>query len=138
MTKRTMAGLIFLVKRGLPMSNKRVMKALTSLGLSQTDAKVYLYLATSGPQKAEKIGDALQLKEQLLHQSLEKLKGKRVVSSYFQKSVLFSALPFRKALDVLVKQQLEKAQTIEGYRDKILSTWKAITTEGSNGKKLAK
>ncbi len=120
------------------MSNKRVMKALTSLGLSQTDAKVYLYLATSGPQKAEKIGDVLQLKEQLLHQSLEKLKGKRVVSSYFQKSVLFSALPFRKALDVLVKQQLKKAQTIEGYRDKILSTWKAITTEGSNGKKLAK
>jgi sugar-specific transcriptional regulator TrmB len=109
------------------MSHERVIKTLTILGLSQTDANVYIYLATNGPQKAEKIGDALKLKEQLLYQSIEKLKGKGVVSSIFEQSDLFSALPFDQTLELLVKVHLKDAQTIEQYKDEILSKWKKIT-----------
>ena len=37
------------------MSHERVLKALMSLGLSRTDAEVYVFLATKGPQKARNI-----------------------------------------------------------------------------------
>jgi sugar-specific transcriptional regulator TrmB len=40
-----------------------VLDALVSLGLSQTDAKVYIYLASKGPQDAENIAEALGTQE---------------------------------------------------------------------------
>ena len=58
------------------MSHERVLKTLLNLGLSHMDAEVYMHLAVKGPQKAEEIGDALKLQEQLLNESLENLKGK--------------------------------------------------------------
>jgi sugar-specific transcriptional regulator TrmB len=109
------------------MSYKRVIKTLRSLGLSKTDANVYVYLATEGPQGAKNIGDALKLREQILHQSLENLQGKGVVSSKLEQSALFSALPFDKALELLVKAHLKEAQNIERDKTEILSKWKTLT-----------
>lgn len=109
------------------MNHARINKALTDLGLSQTDANVYIYLATNGPQKAEKIVETLKLKEQLLYQSIAKLKDKGIVSSAFEQSALFSALPFDKALELLLKAHLKEAQTLEQDKNEILSKWKAIT-----------
>ncbi len=109
------------------MSNKRVMITLTSLGLSQIDAKVYIYLATNGPQNAEQIGDALKLKQQLLNQTIERLKDMGVVSSFLKQTTLLSALPFQQALEWLVKANLKKAKSIEEDKDEILSKWKTIT-----------
>ena len=37
------------------MSLERIFKALTNLGLSQTDARVYIHLATKGSAKAHKM-----------------------------------------------------------------------------------
>jgi sugar-specific transcriptional regulator TrmB len=113
------------------MSHERVVKTLTSLGLSQTDANVYVYLATKGPQKAEKIGDALKLQEQLLNKSLENLKGKGIVNPRLEQSTVFFALPFDKALELLVKAHLKEAQVIEQEREAILSRWRAIVSEST-------
>ncbi len=109
------------------MSNKRVMITLTSLGLSQIDAKVYIYLATTGPQNAKQIGDALKLEKQLLYQTIERLKDMGVVSSFLKQATLLSALPFQQALEWLVKANLKKAKNIEEDKDEILSKWKTIT-----------
>ena len=108
------------------MSHERVIKTLTSLGLSHRDAEVYLYLAKEGPQKEENIGDALKLQEQLLYQSLENLQGKGVVNAKLEQSALFSALPFDKALKLLVKAHLKEAQVIEQNKDKLLSKWREM------------
>jgi HTH-type transcriptional regulator, sugar sensing transcriptional regulator len=108
------------------MSLQRVIKSLIGLGLSQTDANVYIYLAVYGPLKAEKIGDALKLKERLLYQSLEKLKSKGLVSSFLKQSVLISALPFDKTLELLVEQQLRAADTIEQEKTAIISKGRTI------------
>jgi sugar-specific transcriptional regulator TrmB len=113
------------------MSHQRVIKTLTSLGISQTDANVYVYLATNGPQKTENIGDALKLQEQLLHQSLENLQGKGIVNPRPEQSAVFFALPFDKALELLVKAHLKEAQVIEQEREAILSRWRAIVREST-------
>lgn len=113
------------------MSQQRVLKALMNLGLSQIDAEVYVYLANKGPQRAESIRDALKLQEQLLFQSLENLQSKGVVNSAIEPSASFSAIPFDKALDLLVKAHLKETQNIEQNKDEILSRWKSIVTNHS-------
>ncbi len=95
-----------------------------SLGLSATDAKVYTFLATRGPQRTQKIMEELKLQEHVLFQSLNILVGKGVVSSIQEHSALFNALPFAEALELLVKDQLRQAQIIEQGKDGILSEWK--------------
>ena len=117
-----------------------MIKTLTSLGLSQTDANVYVYLATMGPQKAENISDALKLQEQLLHQSLENLQGKGIVNLPLEQSALFFALPFDKALELLVKAHLKEARVLEQNRGEILSKWQAMIRDsvGQPHRNLAK
>lgn len=100
------------------------MTALTNLGLSKTDAQVYTFLATKGPQKIEKIMEEMQLQEKPLFLSLEILRRKGVVSLKQERSALFIALPFNEALELLVKEHLEQAQVIEQSKDKISFEWK--------------
>jgi sugar-specific transcriptional regulator TrmB len=108
------------------MCDERVLKALVSLGLSRTDAHVYVYLATKGPQKAENITDALKLQERLLVQILENLQSKGVVNSTLEQSSLFFAIPFEKALELLMKAHLKETQNIEQNKGEIFSKWQAM------------
>ena len=106
------------------MSHERVLKALVSLGLSRRAAEVYVYLATKGPQKTEDIADTLKLnKQQGLHSTLKKLQEKRIVRATRDCSALYSALPFEKAIDLLLEAKRKEAQTIEQNKEEILSEW---------------
>ncbi len=102
------------------------------LGLSQTDAEVYIHLATKGPQEAGPIAESLKLQSDLLYSTLEKLKQKGVVTPTFQQYYLFSALPFYKALDILVRAHVKETREIEKSKNEILSNWKAMIDDGKN------
>ena len=108
------------------MNHQRVLIALERLGLSQADAQVYIHLAIRGPQKAGNIADALKLEEELLSQSLKNLQNKGVVDSTLERSALFSALPFDKALELLMKEHMKETQNIERNKDEILSLWQKM------------
>ncbi len=114
------------------MSHQRVLNALASFGLSQTDAKVYIHLATRGPQEAENIAEALRIQEDLLCKALENLKNKGLVTFTSKQSTLFFALSFKKALDLLVKEHTKEAQELERSKDETLSKWEAIRKGEAN------
>ena len=108
------------------MSGERVLNALVNLGLSETDSKVYIYLATHGPQEPRNIADTLKLKEELLRKALENLKDKGIVTFALEQSTLFFALPFNAALEVLMKAHLKEAQEMELSKGEILSKWQKM------------
>lgn len=114
------------------MNHQRVLDSLVSLGLSQTDAKVYIHLATRGPQEAENIANALNLQKQQLCRALENLKNKGIVTLPHEYSTLFFALPFNKALELLVETHLKEVEDIELNKDGILCIWQKIIGEGRN------
>ncbi len=106
------------------MSHERVLNALVSLGLSRRAAEVYIYLATKGPQKMADIVGTLRLnKQQELHSALENLQDKRIVKATFNYSAHYSALPFEKAIDLLLEAKRKEAQSIEQNKEEILSDW---------------
>lgn len=111
------------------MSHERVLKALVKLGLSENEAKVYVFLAREGPQKGRNIAEALKLYKQQLYRSLKNLQSKEIVSTIIKRPSQFSAIPFDKALDLLVKAHLKEACDIEQDKEEILSQWHAILNE---------
>ena len=91
------------------MSLERIIEALIDLGLTRSDAEVYVYLAKKGPQKGVNLAKALNYHKQKIYSSLNNLRTKALVT---KDSTRFSAIPFEEALDLLIKKEKEQAQTI--------------------------
>jgi sugar-specific transcriptional regulator TrmB len=98
-----------------------------SLGLSETDAQVYVFLALNGPHKAIDITKKMNLYKEQLYRSLRNLKNKEVVKSTVNYPAVFSAIPFEKILDLLAEIKKEQAQALRDVREELLSTWKNMT-----------
>ena len=119
------------------MSQERVLKTLIDIGLSQTDAQVYLFLSRKGPQKGRTISKALNMNKQQLYPCLKNLQSKGIVNATIEFPARFSAVPFEKVLDLFIKAKLEEAQRIQQNKEKILSDWQSIAigeTEDASAK----
>jgi DNA-binding transcriptional regulator GbsR (MarR family) len=76
------------------------MQALISLGLTRTDAEVYVYLAKKESQTLGDLCKALNYSKRQLSSSLNGLKNKGLVTEADNR---FFALPFDEALDFLIE-----------------------------------
>ena len=109
------------------MSRKRVIKALTGLGLTTKDIEVYIFLAIESPRDAQTIAKAMKINQDELGGRLEILKNKGLVT--ITNSVIpsqFYAIPFENALDLLVETNLKQAQSAEQNRREILGDWSSL------------
>jgi len=107
------------------LSLERVFKALLSLGISVTDAQVYIHLAIKGPKQAGNIIINKKVTKQQIHRSLQRLYNKKIILLNDEYPPEFSALPFEEVLDMLIKIKKKQALTIKKRRKKILSSWEA-------------
>ena len=111
------------------MSLERVFKAFMSLGLSQVDARVYLFLALKGPTKATVLVDNLKLSRQSIHHSLKHLQGKGIIIADSKNQSVFSALLFEKALELLIEMEKAQTQILQEAKQAALSEWKTMRRE---------
>jgi sugar-specific transcriptional regulator TrmB len=102
------------------LSLERVIKALVGLGLSRSDAEVYVYLAKKGPRKVEDLAKALIYNKHKIYASIKNLQNKGLVS---KRDSIFSALPFEEALDLLIKKEKEQTQVMHESKEELLTTW---------------
>jgi sugar-specific transcriptional regulator TrmB len=113
------------------LSLERVFKALVSVGLSDTDARVYVYLAMKGPDKAGDIVDNLKMSRKQIYRSLKYLQEKGIVFTDSKKRGTFSALLFEKALELLIETEKEKTEILQETKKSLLSDWKTSTSNNS-------
>lgn len=113
------------------MSLERVIKALVSLGLSQTDAEVYVHLATTGPATAKNIINGLTINKRQIYRSLKRLQNKGITIANDKRPSEFSAVPFEELLDLLIEVKKEQAQTLRESRKEVLSSWRKMAEENS-------
>ena len=110
------------------MSLKRVVEALAGLGLNRSDANVYVFLAKKGPHRGKDICAALNMPKPSLYQCLSKLERRGVVSTTPRRPSQFSAVPFEKVLELLIKSKIEEAQNAQRDKEKALSDWKLLSS----------
>ena len=108
------------------MSLERVLKTLEGFGLSRTDAEVYVYLAKKGPKKGRELAKDLQVTKQQLYPSLKNLKNKGIVTASHERPALFSALAFKKVLELLIEIKVEQAKAIKETKKELLYSWRSI------------
>jgi sugar-specific transcriptional regulator TrmB len=108
------------------LSQEQVVRTLVGLGLTNMDARVYIFLAKKGPLKARDAAKALRIKRQQLYRSLKNLQSKAIVSATLEYPARFSAVSFEKVIDLFIKTKLEEAQNIQHDKTTLLSSWKAL------------
>lgn len=108
------------------MSLERVLKTLEGLGLSRTDAEVYVYLAKKGLKNGRELADALQVTKQQLYPSLKNLRNKGVVTVSLEHPTLFSAVAFEKVVELLIAIKVEQAKAIKETKKELLDSWRSV------------
>ena len=109
---------------------------LSTLGFDQVDARVYIYLAKKGMRKAIEIRKATKLTKQQLYPSLKQLQSKGIVSSTIEHPARFSAMPFERVLDLLIKAKIEETRKLQQSKTEILSNWQNLKIEDSKSEKF--
>jgi sugar-specific transcriptional regulator TrmB len=110
----------------MKVSQERILKALTSLGLSEIEARIYVYLEKNGPKNSSAIIDALELSEEELLDGLKSLQTKNIVRASVRHCTKFLAEPFEKAIDLLIQLEKEQNKALRESKEKFLSNWKVI------------
>jgi sugar-specific transcriptional regulator TrmB len=106
------------------LSLERILKALLTLGLSQTDAKIYIYLATEGPSKARRIINGLAINGRQVYRSLKRLRNKGITITNDERPSEFSAVPFEAVLDLLMKIKKEQAEALQASKEELISAFR--------------
>ena len=113
------------------MSLRRILETLAGLGLNQSDARVYVFLAKEGPQTGKDLCGALSLQKPQLYPCLKNLQRKGLVNATPQRPALFSAVSFDKVLDLLVQDKMEEAQRTLREKEKALTLWQSMMIENT-------
>jgi sugar-specific transcriptional regulator TrmB len=110
------------------LSLERIFKALVSLGLSQIEARVYIFLALKGPKKGVSIVKNLKISKEQIYRSLKHLQDKGIIVSDPESKNSFSALPFEEALKSLIRKEKEQTKMMQKT---LISTWKTMIEKNS-------
>jgi sugar-specific transcriptional regulator TrmB len=116
-------------RRQKALSLKRIFKALGSLGLSQAESKVYVYLAKIGPSKARDLSRGLGMTKQQLYPALSSLKKKGIVTSRPERATVFAAIAFEELLNFFLKVGVEQQKTIEKTKKELANSWFKIAKQ---------
>jgi len=105
---------------------KQICKALIKFGLSKNEARVFIYLAKYGEQKAHRISKALSLHRTETYKILKRLEEKGLAYRILDKPIKFAVIPINKALENLVQEEKQRIQRLEEEKKKIMEIWDSI------------
>jgi sugar-specific transcriptional regulator TrmB len=115
-------------------SLERIFNTLVSLGLTRTEAEIYVLLTRKGPQKKDDIANLLNVVNQDLHQSLIELRENGFINLQFKQSSIFIAVPFEKALENLIEIKSKEAQVAQENKKAVLRYWDSMLKESEKNK----
>jgi len=105
---------------------KRICDALMKFGLSKNEARVFIYLAKYGEQKAHNISRALSLHRTETYKILKRLEEKSLAYRILDKPIKFAVIPISKALGNLVQEEKQRILRLEEEKERILKSWESI------------
>jgi sugar-specific transcriptional regulator TrmB len=92
---------------------EKVYETLTGLGLSTTEAQIYVFLAQHGPQKQEQIKHKLSFGAEELTSSLVALRKKGFIEAKTYRSNILLIVPFDVVLQRLIDAKKEQINQIK-------------------------
>jgi len=103
-----------------------IKEAFMKLGLSKNEARVYLFLARTRAKKASEISRTLSLNRTETYRILRNLEERGLISSTFESPLKFIAVPFEKALHMLIETKKLRIKILEQEKEKLVESWLSI------------
>jgi sugar-specific transcriptional regulator TrmB len=85
-----------------------------SLGLTSQEAQIYVLLAQNNSDKKKEVIGQLEIGEQELTDSLQRLTKKGFLETKLEDSNFFSVIPLQIVMERLIKEKLREVQLIRG------------------------
>jgi sugar-specific transcriptional regulator TrmB len=108
------------------MSNEWIIKTLIHLGLKESDAEIYIFLAKNGSQEIRDIASSMKLDRRRLYLSLKNLQNKGAVVASEERPSRFSAVLFEKVLASFLVAKREQEQNLQNNKNDLLSIWRSF------------
>ncbi|MGD0644656.1 MAG: helix-turn-helix domain-containing protein [Candidatus Bathyarchaeia archaeon] len=106
-------------------------ETLVAIGLTRTQAKVYLTLASLGKAKANTIWKNSGVARQDIYRILTELEGKSLVEKILGDPTEFRTVPLPNALSALLKRKTDEYKKIEKITEKFLDRFRANPQENT-------
>lgn len=111
------------VDKGPSKSLETIEKALSRLGLSKNEVRVYIYIARTGEHKASEISESLELHRTETYRILRDLEKRGLILSVFEKPLKFIATSFERAIEILIETKKMKISLLEKRKDSLVDLW---------------
>jgi len=106
---------------------ERVAKKLLIYGLGEKEAKVYAWLASAGPSKANEVARALELNRMDVYRALKRLQTAGLVNAVAGRPTRFVPVPIKDALNMLIEEARRKVREMEERRRQIVAEFSKLT-----------
>ena len=126
------------VKSEFPPDNspyENLISSLPEFGITQNQAKVYLYLSKNAAKSAPEISKNLKIPRTETYHLINVLQSKGIVISNFGKPTKFQALPFDKSIRILVNNHRTRIDELEKQTSELITIWNTMP-ESNNQTKL--
>jgi sugar-specific transcriptional regulator TrmB len=107
-------------------SINKVQEEMIKFGLTPNEAKVYIYLAQHGHRRAIEVARSIRIPRTEMYHLLSNLQNKGLVTATFGHPIKFNAVPFDKALKILIEIQKERLRRFEKRERDLLELWGSI------------
>jgi len=112
-------------------------ESLSKFGLLKNEAKIYLYLARFGGQKAQRVSEALSIHRTETYKILRRLEKMGLIYRVLDKPVKFVALPIDQALSNIIEIKRQRLMLLEKTKEELVKLWRSLPrpTENSEAEK---
>ena len=104
----------------------KISEGLLKFGLTQNQAKTYIFLGKYGPQTAPTIFKSLKLPRTETYHLLNGLQRMGIVSATFDHPSKFIALPFGSAIKILINSERDRLNEVEKEGKELEEVWNQI------------
>ena len=110
------------------MKLEKVQNELVKFGLTNNQAKVYIYLGKYGPKSAPEVVKSLGMPRTETYFILNTLQNKGIVSAEFSFPTRYVALPIEQAISTLINTEKENLNILAKEEKNITELWKGVPT----------
>ena len=104
-------------------------RRLQKFSLSETEAKVYLFVLKYGPIKGTEISSSLQLNPQMAYHVLESLSERGFVDVSLERPRRFTAVPPAAALGARLEEMRQASEELAKERERFIQDLKEVTVQ---------
>ncbi len=102
-------------------------KVLRSLGLTEKEAELYIFLAKHGALRSGEIAKGIRAHRVEVYRMLKSMQTKGVVEATLEAPTRFTAVPLETVLDSFIKVKREETATMENTKQSVLSEWENLS-----------